>query len=164
MKKDILTLLAVVAVVAALGSYFMFAPEAPQLDYVPIDVGGGSITVEDQDQIDFVMLSTELVAPGFITIHETLATGGAGAPAAIVGTSDYLDIGVYENLKINLTEEMLPGYRYIALLHADNGDGIFVVNDDLPVEVDGTVVRPDFLAIPEAERTELPSGEVDSSQ
>ncbi len=37
-----------------------------------------------------------------------------------------------------------------------NGDAVYVTNDDLPVMTDGEVVRPYFLAIPEAERIEIP--------
>jgi len=34
-------------------------------------------------------------------------------------------------------------------LHADNGDGAYVTEDDLPVKVNEQVVRPDFVAMPE---------------
>ncbi|MFH1632132.1 MAG: hypothetical protein ABIA47_03925 [bacterium] len=148
MKKDILTIISILVVILALGAYFVFAPKAPELDYRPVDVGGGSITVEDQYDMDRVVLDATLAAPGFITIHESMS----GAPATIIGTSQYLDIGTYDDLTIMLVDEMLPGYSYITLLHADDGDGIFVIDDDLPVEVDGEVVRPDFVADPSSVR------------
>jgi hypothetical protein len=128
------------------GLYFAFSEPVSEISYHPIDVGGGAITVEDQDQTDRVYLSAELVAPGFITIHNSMS----GAPAAIIGTSDFLEAGSYTDLEIVLREEMIPGYRYITLLHADNGDEFYVTDDDLPVMVNEIVVRPDFVAIPEA--------------
>lgn len=132
--------------VLLLGLYFAFSEPVSEISYHPIDVGGGAITVEDQNQLDVVYVSAELVAPGFITIHESMS----GAPAAIIGTSEYLETGRYEELEIQLETEMMPGFRYITLLHADNGDTIYVTNDDLPVMVDEVVVRPDFVAIPSA--------------
>lgn len=143
MKKDYLLLLGVFAVIVVLGAYVLFAQPASDLEYRPIDVGGGSITVENQpDDLAIVTLDAELAAPGWITIHESLAS----APAAIIGTSVYMEAGVYDDFVIQLAEPMNPGFRYITLLHADNGDKEFVVLDDLPVEVNGTVVRPDFVA------------------
>jgi hypothetical protein len=129
-----------------LGLYLAFSDPVAEISYHPIDVGGGSITVEDQDQLDRVFLSAELVAPGFITIHESMG----GAPAAIIATSDYLEVGMYEELELVLDIQMTPGYRYITLLHADNGDTVYVTNDDLPVMVNEEVIRPDFVAIPSA--------------
>lgn len=151
--KDILFLLASVVLVVVVGAYIWNAPEAVTLDFRPIDVGGGSITIEDQPHMHEVVLDAELAAPGFITIHETLA-GTIPAPADIIGTSVYLPEGEYSELVIPLQTPMDPGYRYVAILHADNGDERFVVADDLPVMVDGAVVRPDFVANPDLEEVE----------
>lgn len=143
MKKDILLLVVFLVVISGLGAYFIFAPKAPQITYKPVDVGGGSITVENQDQFDYVVLDAELAAPGWITIHESLSD----APAAIIGTSRFLEKGVYDDLVISLTKQMIPGYKYITLLHVDSGDGIFIAEEDYPVKVNDQVVRPDFIAV-----------------
>ena len=111
----------------------------------------GSIVVEDQDVIDTVTLNTELTEPGWITIHFSMS----GAPAEVVGTSSYLEVGTYEDLVIALDDEMQPGWRYIALLHVDDGDQQFDIQKDLPVSVNGEVVRPSFVAIPEAATAEV---------
>lgn len=143
MKKDLLLLFVVIVVILGLGAFVFFAPKASDLTYKPIDVGGGSITVENQpEDLGIVTLDAELAAPGWITIHESLA----GAPANVVGTSTYMDTGSYRDFVIQLSQEMSPGYRYITLLHADDGDGEFDILKDLPVEVDGEVVRPSFVA------------------
>lgn len=142
MKKDLALFTLVILIIGALAAFLVFAPKADTLGYRPLDVGGGSITLGQQLDFDTVTLDAELAAPGWITIHESMS----GAPATIIGTSQYLEIGTYNDLVIPLTSEMIPGYRYITLLHVDNGDSVFVANDDYPVMTNGTVVRPDFVA------------------
>lgn len=153
MKKDVFVIVGVIALLVVLGVYFAFAPKAPELTYQPIDVGGGSITITDQNQVDLVVLDAELAAPGFITIHKTISD----APADIIGTSMYLETGKYTGIKIQLDELMTPGSRYAALLHADNGDQEYVTQEDLPVKTNDQVVRPYFIAIPEAGGVDLPT-------
>jgi hypothetical protein len=143
MKNDIVLLFVFLLLILGLGSFFVFAPKASEITYKPVDVGGGSIIVENQEQYDSVILDAELAAPGWITIHESLS----GAPAAVIGTSKYLEVGLHQNLSILLTESMFPGYKYITLLHVDNGDGVFIGEEDYPVKVNEEVVRPDFIAI-----------------
>lgn len=142
MKKDILLLVMVVIVLGALGAFYLLAPKADSLGYRPVDVGGGSITVANQPDLNAVTLDAELAAPGWITIHENMS----GAPAAIIGTSAYLEAGTYNDLVIPLTVEMLPGALYTTLLHIDSGDKRFVAKEDYPVMTNGVVVRPDFTA------------------
>ena len=140
-----------VIVIVLLGAYFLLSKPAPELTYKPVELPGGSIVVEDQDVIDTVTLNTELTEPGWITIHFSMS----GAPAEVVGTSSYLEVGTYEDLVIALDDEMQPGWRYIALLHVDDGDQQFDIQKDLPVSVNGEVVRPSFVAIPEAATAEV---------
>ena len=148
MKKDFVLLTIVMVFVVLLGVYFWMTPKAPELAYHPIEVDGGSITVEDQEQFDYVKLDAEIVEAGWITIHQTISVAqGAAAPADIVGTSDFLEPGSYEDLMINLSRSLNPGEKYTAILHVDDGDQQYVTEDDMPASVDGVVVRPDFIAI-----------------
>ncbi|RMD52303.1 hypothetical protein D6827_00265 [Candidatus Parcubacteria bacterium] len=132
-----------IAVILIVALIVFWAPEKGPA-YAPVDVGGGSISVTDQPASDSVVLNAELAAPGFITVHSAIGD----APGPIIGVSDYLPVGKYDNLQIPLSESLRPNFRYITLLHADNGDQVFVIDDDLPVMVDGAVVRPDFTALP----------------
>ncbi|MFA6522472.1 MAG: hypothetical protein WCT24_02710 [Patescibacteria group bacterium] len=146
-KIDLIWIAVMLLVLGGLYCFFQFAPVADdELAYHPVDVGGGSITIVDQNQTDLVTFSTTLVAPGFVTIHETMSD----APAAVIGTSGYLETGEHQNVIISLDTPMSSGYKYVALLHADNGDQQFVMEEDLPVMVNGEVIRPSFVAIPEA--------------
>lgn len=122
-----------------------FAPKASEISYAPVDVGGGSITVQNQDDLNKVVLGAEFVAPGFVSIHESMS----GAPAQVIGHTSLMDVGNYESIEILLDQMMLPGYRYITLMTVDDGDGVFEPGIDLPVKVNGQVIRPDFIAQPE---------------
>ncbi len=142
MKKDIFIVSAVFIGVLLFGVYLFTAQPAEEIAYKPVDVGGGSITVENQPDTSRVVLDATLAAPGWITVHESLS----GAPATVVGTSRFLPVGEYVDLEILPTEELVAGARYITLLHVDNGDERFEILEDLPVMTDGQVVRPDFVA------------------
>ncbi len=148
MNKDYFWILTLLVGLAAFGAIIFYSPDAPELAYHTVDVGGGSIEIGDQNQLNYITLNAELAAPGFITIHKTISD----APAEIIGISDYLNVGFYDDLIIPVSEEMLPGYKYAALLHVDDGDQVFVAELDMPVETNGEVVRPYFIAVPEAER------------
>src|SRR3989339_1774157 len=113
--------------------------------YAPVDVGGGEIRVSDQKLIDIVSLSVDLSAPGFISIHKSIGE----APGKVIGVSNYLIVGSYGGIIIVLQEMMTEGETYIALLHVDDGDGLFDIQKDLPVQVNGEVVRPSFMALPQ---------------
>lgn len=121
----------------------MFFSPKKTPDFGPVDVGGGSIIVFDQSRTNIVELNVDLAVPGFVSIHEAMGE----APGKVMGVSDYLTTGSYGGINIFLSEEMILGNTYIALLHADDGDGMFDIQKDMPVEVNGEVVRPDFMAL-----------------
>lgn len=149
MRNELITLAIIVIFVALMGVYVWTAPRPSELAYVPIEVETGAIEVADQPELGQVTLDVVDVSDGaFVTIHESLTAAGGGAPAAIIGVSEYLAPGQHEGVSILLSQEMLPGYPYIALLHKDNGDRVYVTDDDLPAMVDGVVVRPSFTASP----------------
>lgn len=134
------------AAIVLFAAFFMFANEAPELAYAPVDVGGGSLVIApDQTSLTEVIVTTEVVREGFVTIHRSVGP----APGPVIGTSPLLSVGEATTF-IQLNGEMIPGYTYIALLHVDNGDGVFVATDDMPVQVDGAVVRVDFDAAGES--------------
>ncbi len=142
MKRDILLIILLVLALAGLGAFFTYSPESTDIDYKPVDVGGGTLTAPEQTSLETVTLAATLVAPGWVTVHQSLGA----APAAIIGTSDYLLAGTYDNLTIKLSEPMLPNYKFIALLHVDDGNQIFESHFDLPVKFNDSVVRVDFLS------------------
>ena len=126
--------------IALFAFIFWLAPEAPELSYAPIDVGGGSIAVPAQTNTNTVTFSADLKKAGFVTIHESVGP----APGEIIGTSSYLPEGETVDAIIPLSTAMVPGLTYVALLHVDDGDGVYDTLKDMPVKTDGSVVRVDF--------------------
>lgn len=66
---------------------------------------------------------------GFIVIHKD----SSGAPGAVVGTSNLLEPGDYSGIEIDISEEVKNERKFYAMLHEDNGDGIFNTHEDSPV-------------------------------
>lgn len=139
-KSDLAVLVVILACITGLGFLFFAAPAAPT-GYVPVDVPGSSLAITPgASWANMQLFTVNLVKGGFITIHDSIGK----APGPIIATSGYLDPGLHDGTGVHLTTPLDPSKDYIALLHADNGDQIFTVQDDLPVSVDGTVLRVDF--------------------
>jgi len=155
-KKNIISVIGIIIMLAVLGFILFKSPRTDvQTGFAPVEIKGSSILVNDQDQINEVKMNATLKKPGFITIHRTMSD----APAEIIGTSQYLKPDEYSGLVIPVDADMLPGFRYVALLHVDNGDKRYTILDDYPVKSDDVIVKDYFIAIPDAERTEFPGQE-----
>lgn len=138
-KGDIVGLMALVLFLGGLGYLFFFAPEASK--YQAVDLPGSTLEVSPGMSWDVMQLfKVNLVQDGFITIHESLG----GAPGPAIAVSGYLDKGLHDGTGVSLSTPLVHGQTYIGLLHVDNGDQVFVTQDDLPVTSGGEVVRVDF--------------------
>lgn len=137
-KGDVAFLLLVVIGVGGLGAIFAFAPQTPV--YAPVEITGSTLSVvAPQDyRVD---ATVSLRKPGFVTIHQSLG----GAPGPLVAVSMYLETTAVIS-SIAVDPALIAGGKYVALLHVDNGDMRFSMDDDLPVTSDGAVVRADFTA------------------
>ncbi len=144
-KGDIFGGVILLIVIAMIGLFMYFAKSAPELSYGPVDLSG-SVLQAIPDSTTEVTIGGTLVKSGFVTIHQAMGT----APGEIVGTSGLIAAGAFSDVVIHLTKPMEYAGPYIALLHVDNGDGVFVVNDDMPVTSNGASVRADFNSSPEA--------------
>ena len=141
-KGDWIGLAMVAAMIAAFGGLLWLAPDAPETDFGPVDVGGGSVTMAVKDA-DEVTISADLAKSGWVTVHASMGP----APANVIGASRLLPEG-HSGVTIALTEEMQAGLTYIALLHVDNGDGVFVELEDFPIMTNGAVVRSEVTYDP----------------
>ena len=92
--------------------------------------GGNTISVSDQDpnSVAVVIDSATLSVPGFIVIHEDTN----GAPGVTIAESSALTAGTYANKSVIVT--MKPGATYWAMLHSDDGNGIYNAANDLPIK------------------------------
>lgn len=140
-KDDIFGGVILLIVIAAIGLFLYFAKSAPELNYGPVEIPGSAIMgVTTMD--GYVQVTVATKKPGYITLHRSIG----GAPGSIVGISGLVSIGDDWIVPITPSEILEKGLTYIALLHVDNGDGIFRVNDDMPVVSNDVSVRSDFVA------------------
>jgi hypothetical protein len=80
------------------------------------------IEVFDQEDDGTVTISrVTLVKPGFVIIHKANAQG---RPATVIGHSDLLK-GENTNVNIELNEPVSAGDLLFAILHVDDGDGVY---------------------------------------
>lgn len=140
-KGDWFSLGSIVVIIALVAMFFFLVPKSPKPGYGLVELPGSTLTVApNMSWATMQMFNMTLVQDGFITIHESLG----GAPGPVVA-SRYVDgIGLHEGVGVSLETPLLHGVNYIALLHVDNGDHVYVPEDDLPVSVNGIPVRADF--------------------
>lgn len=140
-KDDIIGGVFLLIAILGMGVFLFFAQQSPQISYGPVEIVGSVIAAVPTSSLE-VTVSGTIVRSGFITIHQAMGT----APGDIVGASSLLPAGTLADTVIHLTKPMVYAGPYVALLHVDNGDGMFVVKDDMPVTNGGATVRADFNA------------------
>lgn len=129
----LLTLMLIVAVTPerkALPPIIKFAHKA----MTRVDYGGRAhIGVIDQFVAGkVIILSLALKESGYVVIHKE----EKGKPGKIIGVSKILAPGLYTNNAIDLGEGVASGERLVAMLHSDDGDGVFSVETDTPTKGD----------------------------
>ena len=140
-KQDIQGGIILLVVILAIGGFFFFAKETPQLTFGPVEIAGSAIVAKPTSNMS-VDVSGTFLKDSFVTIHQAMGE----APGEIIGTSQLIKAGSTEAFSIPLTKPMVYAGPYLALLHVDNGDGTFVIKDDMPVTSNGKTVRSDFTA------------------
>lgn len=145
MKRDVLLGTLIFAAILGFGLYMFLFDPAVEVSYRPVDIEGAELIIPNQiGTRDVEVVRVNLPVPGFVSIHESLS----GAPAAPVGSSPLLE-GLHENVIFDLEGELNLQLGNVALLLADDGDGIYEPGVDLPISVDGEVIRIRFEASPE---------------
>lgn len=94
-------------------------------------VGRSAIYVAGQIPSKFIWVAiVRLEKPGFVVIHEDVG----GVPGKILGSSVLLGVGETSNVDpINISRQTEDDETLFAMLHFDNGDGVFNPADDKPV-------------------------------
>ena len=93
--------------------------------------------------IEKVLLKTD-GSGGFVVIYRTTEDGETGD---IIGVSDYLAPGVTDNLVVTLDEGEVVEIdeTVIAMLYADDGDGVWNSETDMPiVDNKGVIIKSTF--------------------
>ncbi len=136
-KGDVVLLVGVAALLAGIGLYFAFAPEATRFVYQPVEITGSSLLALPPRSPDMALAGVEIKQAGFVTVH----VSHGGAPGSVVGETGLLQPGSYPNLEVPMTEPMNDVDAYIMLLFVDDGDGVYEIGIDLPVKSNDVVVK-----------------------
>lgn len=123
------------------------------------------VNTEDQTQVeDTTEVLPFVVAPeqaGGINVfieNATLPLGGyvvihkeeENKPGAIIGVSEFLPAGIAENFLIDIDEEVVEGDFLFAMLHKDNGNQEFSLEEDFPLtDNEGNIVLVRFAIVNE---------------
>jgi len=149
MKKNIIILAGVVILIAVGGWYYTRSPqvvdtvsESMEEPVVAEPVVTDGVLASNQAAGDIVAVeSAVFTKPGYIVIHQD----AEGSPGPVIGNSDLLS-GSNQNVSVTLSRASLVGENLYAMLHFDNGDGVYEFpGDDLPArDAEGNVVLMKF--------------------
>lgn len=115
--------------------------------------GKDAVAVTDYSAGELVTVdSVVLSKPGYVVVHME----ADGAPGAVIGNSVYLPSGQSSNVVVPLSRTSTGGEVLYAMLHTDNGDGVYAFpGDDLPTKDEGgNVVLMKFTVEGEGEMME----------
>lgn len=119
----------------------------------PLLVGNNAIYVSDAKPAASLRVGFSILAGGgYVVVHEDRE----GKPGAIIGNSDMLSQGESRNFEVALSRKSVDTETLYAMLHSDNGDGIFNPADDPPIKDDqGNVVLMKFQVSNSAEEASV---------
>lgn len=161
MRNNILGGIAVVIIAAAAYVFFSgraIAPIVPvetlKEQTSPTNSPGQSSSIETESQIagsTVLVKSVVFQAAGFVAIHKDTD----GAPGPVVGVSALLTIGSHSAVTIAVDPALEEGKKYYAMLHSDDGDGVYrFPGADAPTkDVGGNIVMAEFMAVASGEPT-----------
>ena len=115
----------------------------------PLLVGDNAIYVSNVKPSASVKVGFAIFAGGgYVVVHEDRE----GKPGAIIGNSNILPQGESRDFGVTLSRESIDTETLYAMLHSDNGDGIFNPAEDPPIKDDrGNVVLMKFQVSNSAE-------------
>lgn len=135
-KQDIFGLVCIVAMLGGLAALFAFAPQTPEVAFQPVEVPGSSLTFVSADAKS-VTVDATLGKAGFVTLHELIG----GAPGPILAVSEYLEAGTHAGYTFSVRGGLQPDTDYMLLMTVDGGNKVYDAGVDLPVMVNGEVIR-----------------------
>lgn len=154
MNRNVVIGIIVVIVLILLGVAFMGNNDANDalennenetsgsVDTSTLIVAENAVNVEAQRPGSTATVSSVMVEDrGFVVVHESVN----GAPGKVLGSSSLLVAGQTLNVSLPLTEALKDGQKYIAMVHIDNGDGVFSEATD-PAAKDsmGNIIMMEF--------------------
>lgn len=139
----------VVVVVGIIGGVKFFDKDTNQNQQVldgssgAMLVGNNAINVNEQKVgISAIASLVVLENKGYVVVHEM----EGGKPGKIIGSSALLPKDQSSNVAISVLPALQEGSNYVAMLHIDNGDGVFDGVSDAPAKNGADVVMMEFQA------------------
>lgn len=150
------------AILAGIGYVVASSSSSPEADRVSRDQSSPLLVSEQELGSDVLIDEARLSAPGFIAIHEDRD----GGPGRIIGATTILSSGAHENVQVPVNRDTEDGERLYAMLHEDDGDGLFLFpGPDAPMTDDsGKIIVREFsisggAGVEERTRTVVVSGD-----
>lgn len=137
MKKQTYILLAIILIVVV--AIYIFSTSQHKLTPIsgttgPVQGTGmmvedNSIAVSAQGETNTLTASmVVLTNPGYVVVHEDKS----GQPGKVIGVSKLVGAGMAHDVTVQLSRKAVQGEKLYAMLHNDNGDGVYT-NSDQPV-------------------------------
>ncbi|MFA5946509.1 MAG: hypothetical protein WC813_00605 [Patescibacteria group bacterium] len=142
-KEDATGLVILFVMMVIIATFFVLAPNAPEISYRPVEETGSALIVVDPtlDNLGEIHVSATVKTPGFITFHEAIGQ----APGGVVGVSEYLQPGEYKDLVITPLRPLERDNQYFALMFKDGGNHKYDLGVDLPIMSNGAVIKVHFI-------------------
>ena len=133
MKTKLVLILGII-IATGIGAMFLFLRNTDEPDSAGnstnLIIGKNAIYVAEQPPSNSVSIEiVRLEAPGFAVVHENANE----APGGILGISNLIMAGETKNLQVPLSRSTINEETIYAMLHFDNGDGVFDAIKDKPV-------------------------------
>ncbi|MFU1780738.1 BGTF surface domain-containing protein [Haloarcula japonica] len=128
---------------------------------VEADTATVSISDQESDGSEVVVDSAQLSSGGFIAIHEDSASGD------VIGNSEYLEAGTYNDITVTLDEPMDENFTAVAMPHQDtNGNEAYdFPGDDGPYTQNGSAVTDSAnVTVTAEEPTDTPEEPTDTPE
>lgn len=104
--------------------------------------GSGSISVKDQKDGDFVLVSKiDIENDGWVAVREDSDNGFGNILGAL-----FVEAGSHSDVQVPLLRGTEAGNKYYVVLFADNGDRLFNHTVDPIIQKDGEVVVSSMVA------------------
>lgn len=138
-RNDLVGLLMLTVFLGGVLALAVLAPQSEPKVYGPVEVPGSALAILPNQEAGAseIQVNATLGEPGFVTVHQAVGE----APADVLGVSAFLFAGEHSDLSVPLITTTEAATRYFVLMFVDDGDGVYESGVDLPVKVDGVVIK-----------------------
>ncbi len=105
------------------------APQTPPTTSALWAEANGVVALDQAPGKTVIVSSLILEQNGWVVIHKD----AGGKPGPVIGET-YVTAGEHAQVVVNLRESTIDGMTYYAMLHKDDGDRVFTISKDAPVQ------------------------------